>query len=137
MACASRACVCSRVSPGRMRQFTVASAVVGSTLSCGAALSMVVTQVVRTCALASRSLPITASSSGETVPVCAARSRAVDSGGFSRRAMSAIPSRDSGRTLAGKRSSPIRCKARESVTTGSKSVGGTDEWPPFPFTLRP
>src|SRR5690242_2331140 len=45
------AVVCSTVSSGRMRQLTMASADVGRTFSWGAALSMVVTHVVRTRAL--------------------------------------------------------------------------------------
>ena len=65
MAFTSAACASARVSPGRMRQLTIASADVGSTLSCGAPLSIVVTQVVRRFALYDGSFERTASSAGE------------------------------------------------------------------------
>ena len=43
---------------------------------------------------------------------------------------------DAAITRAGNRSSPTFTRARESVRTGSESVGGIEEWPPFPRTTR-
>ncbi len=57
---------------------------------------------------------------------------ASESGGFSAFAAVASWSRASGITCAGKRYSETLTSARASCSTGSRSIGGTDECPPVP-----